>query len=129
MMDQLRQFWRKIFPPRLWAVALLAMMAIVATDTLVRLHSTWNLTAGSRNLAPVTDASSPSGYAAGQHELVLPYIGMDGYHWVMQTQQMLGDGNWRVRHVDYDNAPDGREVHWSSLFRWWLAGLAEVDHF
>ena len=125
----LRQFWGQLFPPRIWVAAMLVMVAIVATDTMVHLRSTWSLTARHPDLPPVTDAASPSGYTAGQHELVLPYIGMDGYHWVMQTQQMLADGNLRVRHVDYDNAPDGRDVHWSSLFRWWLAALAEVDHF
>jgi len=128
-MDTLRQNWRRFFPLRIWTVALLAMAAIVATDTLVHLRLTWSLTAQHQNLPPITDATSPSGYVAGQHNLVLPYIGMDGYHWVMQTQQMLADGTLRVRHVDYDNAPDGRDVHWSSLFRWWLAALAEIDHF
>jgi tetratricopeptide (TPR) repeat protein len=128
-MAMFQNIWRKLYPPRVWAAALAAMVAIVAVDTATHLRTTWNLTAQDADQPPVTDASSPSGYAANQHELVLPYIGMDGYHWVMQTQQMLATGELRVRHVDYDNAPDGREVHWSSLFRWWLAALAEVDHF
>jgi len=128
-MATLPNIGRKSYPPRIWALALVAMVAIVAIDTVTHLRTTWKITAEEPNEPPVTDASSPSGYVANQHELILPYIGMDGYHWVMQTQQMLQDGELRVRHVDYDNAPDGREVHWSSLFRWWLAALAEVDHF
>jgi len=123
------QGWRAFVLAHYWVAALLAMVAIVAIDTVVHLRTTWELTDHHLDQPPITDATSPSGYVAGQHDLVLPYIGMDGYHWVMQTQQMLAGGGLRIRHVDYDNVPDGREVHWSSLFRWWLAVLAEVDHF
>lgn len=67
------------------------------------------------------DLHSPTGYQFGQRsELLSP----DGYHWVMQTQRMLADGDLRVRKVDYDNYPAGREVHWSSGLRWWIGGLA-----
>jgi hypothetical protein len=120
---------QKLYPPRLWALALLAMVAIIATDTVVHLRATWDLVARHPASPPPTDAASPSGYANNQHELVLPYPGIDTYHWVMQTQEMLAGGGARIRQVDYDNAPDGREVHWSSFIRWWLAALAEVDHF
>ena len=42
---------------------------------------------------------------------------------------MIAAGDWRVRWVDYDNAPAGREVHWAAPFHWWLAGLAWLDHW
>lgn len=76
--------------------------------------------------APAYDAASPTGYAGGRRDQIL--ASTDGYHWVMQTQQMIARGEWRIRRVDYDNAPDGREVHWSSPLHWWLALVAWGDH-
>lgn len=75
-----------------------------------------------QSLHPVKrDARSSTGYQFGQRsEMLSP----DGFHWVMQTQRMLADGDLRVRRVDYDNHPDGREVHWSSSLHWWIGGLA-----
>ena len=59
----------------------------------------------------------------------MPALGTDGYHWIMQTERMLdGREGLRVRHVDYDGPPGGRDVHWSSSLHWLLAGLAWVDH-
>jgi tetratricopeptide (TPR) repeat protein len=118
----------KLYPPRLWAVALLVMVAFVAIDTVVHLRTTWDLVARHSGAPPVSDPASPSGYADNQHELILPYPGIDTYHWIMQTQSMFAGAGARIRTVDYDNAPNGREVHWSSLIRWWLAALAWTDH-
>jgi hypothetical protein len=58
--------------------------------------------------------------------LVLPYYAMDARWWVVHTKQMLREGGWRVRETQMDNAPDGREVHWSSPLVWLLAVLAWV---
>ncbi len=46
----------------------------------------------------------------------------------MHTEAMIRDGDWRVRHTDRDNAPIGREVHWSSGLMWVLAFLAWLIH-
>lgn len=76
--------------------------------------------------APERDPDSPSGYAYGQHRLVLPTAGTDGYHWLLQTERMLAGDGLRIRRTDVDNAPHGREVHWSSLPRWGLGAIAVV---
>lgn len=76
--------------------------------------------------APAWDATSPTGYRDAQRSQILEST--DGYHWVMQTQRMIATGDWRVRRVDYDNAPAGREVHWNSPLHWWLALVAWADH-
>ena len=78
--------------------------------------------------APPPDAASPSGYALGRRSLVLPGGSADTAHWIMQTQTMIAAGDWRIRHVDYDNVPGGRDVHWAAPFHWWMAGLAWADH-
>jgi hypothetical protein len=77
---------------------------------------------------PPIDARSPTGYADGRRSIVLPTSAADGKHWVMQTQEMIARGEWRIRRVDYDDAPHGREVHWASPFHWWLAAMAWIDH-
>lgn len=76
----------------------------------------------------VVDASSPTGYAGGKRWLIVPEHNNRGYQWIAETQQMLAQNEWRIRHVDYENAPVGREVHSASLYRWWLGLIASCDH-
>lgn len=65
--------------------------------------------------------------SGGQLEpLVLPPYAMDARWWVMHAKQMLREGSWRARHTATDNAPDGREVHWSSSLSWLLCGMAGI---
>ncbi len=78
--------------------------------------------------APARDAGSPTGYSDDKRSLILPARSMDGYHWIMQTQAMIAYDGARIRHVEYDGAPAGREVHWASPYRWWLALLAWAGH-
>jgi len=74
------------------------------------------------------DASTPSGYADGKRWLIVPEHNNPTYQWIEETQLMLARGDWRVREVDYENAPDGREVHAAAPYRWWLAALGWTDH-
>ena len=78
--------------------------------------------------APAADAASPTGRAGGLRQLIVPEHNSDSYQWIMQTQQMLRQRTWHVRHVDYDNAPFGREVRAPSPYRWWLALCAWLEH-
>lgn len=73
---------------------------------------------------PALDPTSATGYAHGMRRLIVPGRNAESYQWIIQTQQMLHAGEWRVRHADYDNAPVGRAVHAPSPFRWWLAVVA-----
>jgi hypothetical protein len=72
------------------------------------------------------DYSSPTGYAGGVRALIVPEHNNSSYQWIMQTQQMLAEDDWRITKVDYDNAPTGREVRSPSVYRWWLATVATV---
>jgi hypothetical protein len=60
--------------------------------------------------------------------LILPEHLTGSYHWIAQTQRMFSRGEWRVRHVDYENAPFGRAVHSPSPYRWWLGLIAWCHH-
>jgi hypothetical protein len=118
------------FPFLPWLVVLAAVLGYVVWDSfvvgshLLRVTASYGVTVN----PPATDPRSPTGYEDGQRSLVLPASAADTAHWVMQTQDMFARGEWRLRHVDYDNAPAGREVHWSSPVHWWLALTAWVDH-
>jgi len=56
----------------------------------------------------------------------LSEIALDGYAWNHNAEHLGENGEWRVRHTDFDNAPKGREVHWNSGFAWYLRGLGEI---
>jgi tetratricopeptide (TPR) repeat protein len=76
----------------------------------------------------MVDAASPTGYTEGRRWLIVPEQHSPSYERIIETQQALATGSWRVRHVDHENAPTGRAVYSSSPYRWWLAGLARIDH-
>lgn len=83
---------------------------------------------GRAELSDRLDPASPTGYTHAQRELILPARQEDSFHWIAQTQQMLGRNEWRVREVGYDNAPLGRAVSATSPYRWWLGLIALADH-
>ena len=117
------------FARRRWLLALAAALAFTGVDAVVKVRHIEELSRqyGVMVDAPAADPASPTGYALGRRSMLYPGGGLDTLHWVMQTQAMLAAGEGRIRHVGYDNAPSGREVHWASPFHWWLALLAELD--
>lgn len=66
----------------------------------------------------------PSG--AYQQTTILPPASMDMRWWILHAQSLLESDSLRVRETTIDNAPAGREVHWSSGAIWLIAGLARL---
>ncbi len=117
------------FRRSLWMVALILALIYLVEDSRVRMRGI-NLVTSSRigqGIPPTVDPAYPSGWFGNQHNLVMPAIGTDGYHWMMQTDEMLYEHDWRVRHVPYDNPPEGRDIHWSGFLHWWLVGVAWIS--
>jgi len=56
----------------------------------------------------------------------LAEIAFDGYMWNHLAEHLGENGEWRARYTYFDNAPAGREVHWSSGFALYLRGLGEI---
>ena len=111
----------------LWLIAPLVAVGFLFWLTTVRLDRINHIT----NLVEteaVVDPASPTGYANGVRQLLVPEHNNDSYQWIAQTQQMLARQEWRVRHVDYDNAPTGRAVLTPSPYRWWLGLVSAADH-
>jgi hypothetical protein len=105
-------------PSRLvWiAVLLCALVFVVWTDA-VRL----------RHVEFVSrTADTPA--STWRPRLIVPEHNNVAYEWLDQARQMFDRGEWRVRTVDYENAPFGHAVSTPSPYRWWLALLAECDH-
>jgi len=59
--------------------------------------------------------------------LIVPGHINPSYQWLNQTRQMLTKHEWRVRRVDYENAPFGHEVFAASPYRWWLGFIACIE--
>lgn len=74
-------------------------------------------------LCRLTDANIPP---EKRMPVFLSEIAFDGYVWNRHAERLGQNGEWRVRKTDLDNAPEGREVHWNSVFAWYLRGLGEL---
>jgi hypothetical protein len=114
-------------PARAWIVAPLCALLVTVWFDAARLKRAEYVSGVAREGADV-DVSSPTGYAGGKRWLIVPEHNNPTYQWIEETQQMIARGGWRVRSVDYENAPLGREVGSASPYRWWLVLVAWVDH-
>ncbi len=64
--------------------------------------------------------------AATPPQQFVPARHADAQMWVRHTLAARAAGTARVRYTDTDNAPTGREVHWSSSFRWLVGGAGHL---
>src|SRR5688572_9483620 len=84
---------------------------LVAVAFLLWIHSSRvqhvEFVSGFSDTSLVTDEKSPTGYAGGVRLLVAPGHNNESYQFIAQTQDMVAQGEWRLRHVTYDNAPTG----------------------
>jgi hypothetical protein len=72
--------------------------------------------------------AAPAPRESWQPRLVVPGHRNESYEWLDQTRQMFARRELRVRHIDYENAPSGREVFAASPYRWWLGFVALTYH-
>jgi hypothetical protein len=76
----------------------------------------------------VAEPASVPGFPGWQARLIVPEPNNASYEWLDQTRQMLARGEWRVRHVDYENAPFGIVMRAASPYRWWLGLITWFDN-
>lgn len=113
---------------RWWIMVVAGTLCIAGWNHTARIsHATYvsNLAGGSEI---AIDADSPTGYESGFRKLVVPERNSGSFQWIMQVQEMIESDTWLLKHVDYDNAPDGRLVRTASIYRWWLGSVAWIDH-
>lgn len=112
---------------RAWMVVLLLALGFTIWVDGRRLQRIEHLAALSRG-EYVPSSSSPTGYVGGIRERVLPDHEGRSYEWIAQTQRMLGQGSWRIRQIEEENAPYGRATHAASPYRCWLGFVAWGNH-
>jgi hypothetical protein len=106
------------------AACLAATLAAIGFDAWSRLETVKKTSAVSFSETPPNSSPLPAG--CREETLMLPQASVDARWWVVHTREMLRTGDWRVRHSGLDNAPAGREVHWSSFLVWTLSALAWI---
>lgn len=102
------------------ALALVTWVNVLRVRQVVHVTSLGEASAVVLSSDPATDP--------GRNRLIVPEHNNDSYHWMLQTQRMLARHEARIRHIDYENAPFGRETHEASPYRWWLGAVAWADH-
>ena len=78
--------------------------------------------------AVAADSASPTGYADGRRQWISPLREQETYGWIARTQHLFATGELRGGRVDWDNAPEGRADHASTLYTLWVAGTAWLIH-
>jgi hypothetical protein len=112
--------------PKAWMLVLVLALGFVGWCDHERQRRVELISNTANEDAPL-DRGSPTGYAGGKRWLIVPEHNNPTYQWIEDTQLMLARGDWRVRHIDYENAPLGRDVGAASPFRWWLVLVARAD--
>ena len=112
-----------VFLSRKTLFACLTLLALfLIADTVVRQMSMEAVTAmRTSDTPPGTLRISPE---AHERMVILAPTAFDTRWWVLHAESFLRGDSWRVRSTTLDNAPEGREVHWSSSLIWLLAAMA-----
>ena len=111
---------------RSWLFAPVVVVALLVWIQSVRVERIRDLTVlpGWSVDSPTPSRGSSTGYAGARRAHFVSDRYGQSHQWIAQTQNMLESGDWRLRRVEYDNAPFGRETHLPALYRGWLGLLA-----
>ena len=115
---------RPVERPRLRPWRIYAAACLIATVLIVSQTCEWDQAtrAFDRALRPQW---APTPMPNGSQRF---FFDNDSYYWITFARQMAETGEWRIRHTHADNAPYGREVHWSQSVMWLLVGFGYVRH-
>lgn len=73
------------------------------------------------------DRKSPTGYAENLRWYIAPQHHNPTLQTIQDTQSMLETGRWQISSTPSENAPMGRNLYNSTLCRWLVLGVANVD--
>lgn len=106
-----------------WALLWAAVLAALSGDAVLNVREILAAT----SFGPQGRLVEPLAFPDGEHTRNLVIASApDGRWWIMHAERMARAGEWRIRSTGSDNAPDGREVHWSSLPAWNLVALGKL---
>src|SRR5688500_9665199 len=104
---------------RAWFVVPLLVVGVTLWFGFLRIQRSEHIAELSRGESVLSE-KSPTGYAGGVRERVLLDHDNLSYDWIAQTQRMFAEDAWRIRRIEGENAPIGRETHAASPYQWWL---------
>ncbi len=84
----------------------------------------WGIDAALRKFERHTTATPPHVDPGESWRHARLFIDPDAYLWLSYARDLRQSGHWRLRRTGADNAPYGREMHWSHLPIWSLMGLS-----
>jgi hypothetical protein len=104
----------------LWFV----LICIIFLTCFLTIARTWRISSSTIALCKAVDERN--GVPVSERmPIFLDYQDIDGYVWNRHAEFAGSDGRLRIRQTDLDNFPYGREVHWNSLYSWYLRFLGE----
>jgi len=101
----------------------LALAALVIAAESCLIVEAWSV---DRRLEAVSTQGPMAPPAGAPEPRILGDAAADGYEWMRLTREAIAAGTWRLRRCDYENAPLGRDVYWSSGFSAWMRTLAKL---
>jgi hypothetical protein len=100
-----------------------AGLVVLLAFGLAALHA-WSVQRYLARVSEISFQAEPAGEAARPITLG---IAADGQTWLRLTEERMEEGGWRLpRRTEIDHTPQGREVHWSSLWSLWLEAGGRV---
>ena len=84
----------------------------------------WGIDAALRKFERHTTATPPHVDPGESWRHARLFIDPDAYLWLSYARDLRQSGHFRLRRTRADNAPYGREMHWSHLPIWSLMGLS-----
>jgi hypothetical protein len=124
----LMSFQPRVFP-RVWIIVLICACGFLYWCDHARVRRVREVSAmieGAKTNGTVSGIAAAD-EVIGQRQLIVPGRNERSFDWIAQTQQMFVRHEARVRHIDYENPPQGRAVNAASPYRWWLGFVAWID--
>lgn len=84
----------------------------------------WGIDAALRKFERHTTANPPQVDPGDSWRHARLFVDPDAYYWLSYARDLRQSGHFRLRRTNADNAPYGREMHWSHLPIWSLMGLS-----
>ncbi len=84
----------------------------------------WGIDAALRKFERHTTATPPQVDPGESWRHARLFLDPDAYYWLSYARDLRQSGHWRLRHTHADNAPYGREMHWSHLPIWSLMAIS-----
>lgn len=106
----------------LWWLSLAAVWVTVALLVAVHAVAVRDYLSMSGGLG-LRGASAPS----TPLRLTIPFFAADAQTWIRHAISLSEGNGPRLRFTTIDNAPAGREVHWSSAWAWTIVGAGRLD--